>query len=251
MARTEKDLTTDEVHTPAAIRERLNLSTEHSYVGDAVLGGIDGCVTTFAVVAGAVGGGFSSLVIVILGLANLLADGFSMAVGNFQGTKSSRDHVAHARRMEEQEIRDFPAGEREEIRQIYMRKGFKGELLESVVEVITEDQDVWVDTMLTEELGLQLDGPSPMKAATTTFFAFLVVGIVPLAPFLWMTQDLSRAFFLSSIFTGIAFFAVGIARGLAVDRRPLWTGFTTLLTGGAAALVAYGVGAWLRVKFGA
>lgn len=238
------------IHTPAAIRQRLRERTKHSYIGDAVLGGIDGCVTTFAVVAGAVGGGFTSLVVVVLGLANLLADGFSMAVGNYQGTRSEQEHVERARRNEETEIKEFPAGEREEIRQIYMMKGFEGELLESVVDVITEDRKLWVDTMLTEELGLQLESPSPLKAAITTFAAFLAVGIVPLLPFLFADLELQTAFVASCIMTGIAFFSVGIARGIAVGRKPLWTGVTTMLTGGAAAAVAYGVGAWLGAKFG-
>lgn len=247
---TDRQRTMREIHTPAAIRERLNEQTRHSYIGDAVLGGIDGCVTTFAVVAGAVGGGFSSLVVVILGLANLLADGFSMAIGNYQGTRSEQENVERARRQEENEIREHPAGEREEIRQIYMMKGFDGDLLESIVDVITEDRKVWVDTMLTEELGLQLESPSPFKAAITTFAAFLAVGIVPLLPFLVVELDMKTSFIASCVMTGIAFFVVGVARGIAVESRPVVTGLTTMLTGGAAAAVAFGVGAWLKARFG-
>jgi hypothetical protein len=80
-------------HRPEAVRRRLAERRGQSYLGDAVLGGIDGCVTTFAVVAGAVGGGFPGLVVIVLGFANLLADGFSMAVSNYQGTKSQRERV--------------------------------------------------------------------------------------------------------------------------------------------------------------
>lgn len=49
-------------HRPEVIRSRLAQPPGYCYVGDAVLGGIDGCVTTFAIVAGAVGGKFSGLV---------------------------------------------------------------------------------------------------------------------------------------------------------------------------------------------
>jgi VIT1/CCC1 family predicted Fe2+/Mn2+ transporter len=208
-------------------------------------------VTTFAVVAGAIGGGFSGLVVIILGIANLLADGFSMAIGNFQATKSARDDVDRARRREEQEIRDFPDGEKEEIREIFRLKGFDGDILEEIVEVITNDPKIWVDTMLTEELGLQLDGPDPFRASLATFGAFIVVGAVPLIPFLLLGTDLSTAFTWSCAMTAVAFFGIGMAKGLAVDRRPIATGFTTMLIGGLAALVAYGVGAWLRIQFGA
>ncbi|NND71693.1 MAG: hypothetical protein HKN43_08940 [Rhodothermales bacterium] len=240
-----------EQHSPDAIRKRLRERTRHTYVGDAVLGGIDGCVTTFAVVAGAVGGGFSSLVIIVLGIANLLADGFSMAIGNYQGTKSVRDEVDRARRTEEQEIREHPEGEKEEIREIFRLKGFEDKILEDIVDVITRDRKIWVDTMLTEELGLQLEGPEPLRASLATFGAFIVVGLVPLLPFLTLQDDLSQAFVWSCAMTGLAFFGIGVAKGFAVDRKPLISGITTLLIGGIAAVVAYGVGAWLRSQFGA
>lgn len=76
---------------PSTVRRRRRLaeSRHPSYLGDAILGSIDGCVTTFAVVAGAAGGGFSSGVVIVLGIANLLADGFSMAVSNYQGPRAS------------------------------------------------------------------------------------------------------------------------------------------------------------------
>src|SRR3712207_5732700 len=70
-------------HRPKVVQRRLAERRRPSYLGDAILGGIDGCVTTFAVVSGAVGAGFSSVVIIVLGVANLLADGFSMAVSNY------------------------------------------------------------------------------------------------------------------------------------------------------------------------
>ncbi len=114
-------------HRPDRIRERLGAEQRHSYLGDAVLGGIDGCVTTFAVVAGCAGGGLPAGVAILLGLANLLADGFSMAAGNFQAAKTRRDQVDRARLHEERHVEHVPEGEREEVRQIYRRKGFEGE----------------------------------------------------------------------------------------------------------------------------
>lgn len=238
-------------HRPEAIRARLDAGQRHRYVGDAVLGGIDGCVTTFAVVAGAVGGGFSSLVVIVLGFANLLADGFSMAVSNYQGTKSQHEHVEQARRMEERHIDEIPEGEREEVRQIFARKGFDGPILEEIVDVITQDRQLWVNTMLTEELGLQLDGPKPMRAALATFGAFLLVGLVPLIPFLVPNLSMDQMFVFSIVGAAIAFFGVGFAKGRTLERPAFRSGLETLLTGGAAAMLAYAVGAWLRQAFGA
>ena len=238
-------------HRPDAVWERLQQPVSHSYVGDAVLGGIDGCVTTFAVVAGSVGAGFSGVVIVVLGFANLLADGFSMAVSNYQSTKSASESVMKARRDEERQIQLHPEGEREEIRQIYRAKGFTGELLENIVKVITGNRKVWVDTMLTEELGLQVTSPSPMRAALMTLASFIIVGLIPLLPFVIPNVEIPTAFVASSMATAAAFFGIGLAKGVVMERKPVRSGLETLLMGGGAAVIAFAVGYWLRQAFGA
>ena len=117
---------------------------------------MDGTVTTFAVVAGVAGAGLPRGVAIILGMANLLADGFSMAAGNYLSTKTDRELVDRARRVEEMHVEQVPDGEREEVRQIFAAKGFEGQILDEIVNVITTDRRRWVDTMLTEELGLRL-----------------------------------------------------------------------------------------------
>jgi vacuolar iron transporter family protein len=237
-------------HRPEEVRRRLSERRGQGYLGDAVLGGIDGCVTTFAVVAGAVGAGFPGLVVVVLGFANLLADGFSMAVSNYQGTKSQLERVEEARLSEERQIEQIPAGEREEVRQIFAAKGFQGETLERIVEVITNNRRLWVDTMLAEELGLEVEGPNPLRAAVATFAAFLAVGIIPLVPFVVPGLPTSTRFVASAAATGVAFFGVGAVKGLVLGRSALRSGLETLLTGGAAAAIAFVVGAWLRQLFG-
>ncbi|EAR20368.1 integral membrane protein [Nitrococcus mobilis Nb-231] len=243
-------------HQPAAIRRRLQDQQHPSYIGDAVLGGIDGGVTTFAIVAGAAGGGFSAMVVVILGFANLFADGFSMAVSNYQSAKSQRQMVEKIRRIEQQHIRLVPDGEREEIRQIYRGKGFAGATLEAIVDTIASDEELWVNTMLTEEHGMQLRMPSPLRAALVTFFAFLAIGLIPLTPYIafpYLVSELSSSalFPLSAAATGVAFLLIGCIKGHYLERAALRGGLETLIMGGAAALLAYVVGAWLRASFGA
>lgn len=237
-------------HRPDAIRRRLNEATRHDYLADAVLGGIDGCVTTFAVVAGATGGALSPLVVIILGFANLVADGFSMAVSNYHGTRSERERVDQRRRSEERHIEEVPEGEREEIRQIFAQKGFEGDTLERVVDTITANRRLWVDTMLTEEHGLALEGPDPVRAGLTTFLAFLGVGLVPLLPYLLPVAP-EAAFGASCVFTAVAFSGIGWAKGQRLQQPRLRAAWETLWTGGAAAVLAYLVGWGLRSTFGA
>jgi len=234
-------------HEPAAIRERLHERREMHYVGDAVLGGIDGCVTTFAVAAGAIGAGFGAVVALVLGLANLIADGFSMAVSNYQSTKAQTDYFEESQRTEKMHIREIPEGERAEIREIFRQKGFDGETLDRIVDTITADQRLWLETMMTEELGLQKYRPNAMFAASVTFVAFVLVGAVPLMPFVFGTLSLAQQFASSIVLAGVMFFGIGLLKGALTGRSRLRSGLGTLATGGLAAALAYAIAHGLRL----
>ena len=231
----------DHYHSPQAIQERLDEGSKPSYLGDVVLGAMDGCVTTFALVSGVVGAGYTQDVAVILGLSKLFADGFSMAAGNYQRAKSDQDLIKKARAMEERHIKQVPEGEREEVRQIYQRKGFTGKILEEIVDVITSDEKRWVDTMLVEEIGLPLQTQEPFKSAFFTFLAFVLVGVIPLMPFFFMAYT-SSEFLLSGSLTLMAFFGVGVFKGKMVHQNLIKSGLETLFTGGLAAAMAYLIG---------
>lgn len=248
MAQTDRDSELAAMHTPEAIEDRIAAAKQHSYLGDFVLGAVDGTITTFAIVAGAAGAGLSSGVAIVLGLANVVADGFSMAVSNYLKARSDRHIVERFRRMEEMHIDEIPDGEREEIRQIFASKGFDGKVLEEIVRVITQDRKQWVDTMLTEEWGLQLDSPSPIRAALTTFSAFVLAGLVPLLPLFlaaWLATS-QQMFAASAVLTAVTFFSIGLIRGRVSERRPLLAGLETVVIGGTAAALAYLVGVLLK-----
>ncbi len=234
-------------HTPAAIRRRLERRDGAGYLRDFVLGAVDGTVTTFAVVAGVAGAGQSSTVIIILGTANLLADGFSMAAGNFLGARADEQFRRKLRRMEERHIAHHPEGEEEEIRQIFHLKGFEGEDLERAVATITANRERWIETMLVEEHGLATKGPSPWKAASATFVAFVAVGATPLLPYLsgLLGRPVEQQFELSSALTAGAFFLTGALKSRFVGESWWVSGLETLALGGAAATLAYAVGAAL------
>lgn len=235
-------------HTRAAIAERISRLPRQSYLRDFVYGAIDGTVTTFAVVAGVVGAEMSASVIIVLGLANVVADGFSMAVSNYLGTKSQREELHRARRTEEHHIDLIPDGEADEIREIFRQKGFDGELLERIVQVVTSNRQLWVETMLTDEWGLTLTTPVPWRAGLMTFIAFVVAGMLPLLPFIVAAiNGRSQAVFGWSIsLAALAFFGIGAIKSWFVGHSWWRSGLETLTLGGGAALLAYVTGALLK-----
>ena len=235
-------------HSPDAIAERLQKGPQANYLRDWVFGGIDGAVTTFAIVAGVAGASLSTNVILILGAANLLADGFSMAAGNYSGVKAERDDYERLRKMELRHIAVAPEGEREEVRQIFAAKGFAGDDLERAVDVITSCQERWVKVMLEEEHGAPKVERSALKAGMVTFAAFFICGAVPLLPFLFGGAD--NAMTIATVMTGLAFFGIGAMKSKWSTARWWLSGLETFAIGMVAAGAAYGVGALLKSWLG-
>lgn len=215
------------------------------YLSEFVYGGIDGSVTTFAVVAGAAGAGLNSSVVIILGFANLIADGFSMSVGSYLSSKSARQSYQKHKNVEYWEVEHMPEMEREEIREIYKAKGFEGELLEKVVHKITEDKDRWVDIMMKEELEMIPDTKPPMAMALVTFMSFVLVGLIPLLMYVYeySTGNLvEQTFQIACILTSLAFIAIGWLKSAVTHTSQIKSMAETLLLGISAAALAYFVG---------
>jgi vacuolar iron transporter family protein len=230
-------------HSSEAIHERLIAGPSHNYLRDWIYGGIDGSVTTFAVVSGVAGAQLPAWIILILGFANLIADGFSMAASNFLGTKAELDDWRRLEAIENRHIDLAPEGELEEVRQIFQLKGFEGDDLSRIVELVTSDRERWVHTMLTEEYGLPREVRSPWIAAVSTFTAFVICGLVPLLPYL---LGVRQSLTVSIILTGIVFFAIGSVKSRWSTVSWLQSGLTTLAVGGIAAALAYVTGLLLK-----
>ena len=234
-------------HSQEAIHNRLARGPSSSYLRDWIYGGIDGTVTTFAIVAGIVGADLSATVLLLMGFANLLADGFAMAASNYFGTKSERDAYERVLGIERRHIALVPDGEREEIRQIFAAKGFSGDDLDRVVAVITSNPALWIKTMAAEEYGLVATQRSPVLAALCTFTAFILCGCIPLITYL--ASDSLRACVIA---TGVTFFCVGAVESRRSPNGWPRSGAETLLIGmGAAALafaVGYGLSAFLHLS---
>lgn len=236
-------------HTESAVRERLSEARSPEYLRDFMYGAIDGAVTTFAIVAGVTGAALEAGIVIVLGAANLIADGFSMAVSNFLATRAERQLRAKARREEELHIETVPEGEREEIRQILAAKGFTGPDLDRAVEIITSDDELWLDTMMTDELGYANVPTNEWRAGASTFAAFLTVGFVPLAAFVYdflVPGEVTNPFAWSAIMTAAAFLAVGALKARFVDMKWWISSLETLAVGGSAAACAYLIGVLLK-----
>jgi vacuolar iron transporter family protein len=226
------------------------LSKYQEYLGEFVYGGIDGCVTTFAVVAGAAGASLGSDVILILGFANLFADGFAMSVGSYLSAKAEKDNYEKHKRHEYWEIENFREKEVEEIREIYAAKGFEGELLEKAIEVITADKDRWVDVMMKEELEMFDNGKHPLRSALMTFTSFVVVGFIPImvyvADFGFKLNLGEKAFIWSAGLTALGFITIGYLKSIVNHTSRRKSILETLILGTIAALVAYFLGDFLE-----
>lgn len=169
-----------------------------------------------------------------------------MAVGNYNAASSRRAQIDRARRVENEHIDAIPQGEREEVRQILARKGLEGPALDRALSAITGNRRLWVDVMIAEEWGLQVDQPAPAREAVATFAAFACFGSVPLLPYLTPIGSVSDPFVVSVFLTGLAFAGVGVVKGIVTQSSVAWSGIQTLLTGGIASALAYAMGAVLR-----
>ncbi|MDP3970857.1 MAG: VIT1/CCC1 transporter family protein [bacterium] len=223
--------------------------TKYVWISDFVYGGIDGSVTTFAVVAGVQGAQLSTAIILILGFANLFADGFSMAIGKYSSDKAELERIKKIKRLEYESIKGKPAEERQEIKDILAGSGFSGDCLDCATKVITKDKKIWVDMMMKYEFNVADETIYPVKSSLTTFFAFNIIGIIPLLSYLFkplLPFGDNSIFVLTIVFTLFALFIVGAVKSRFSDQKWWLSGLETLIIGGVAASLAYLIGFLLK-----
>ena len=224
-------------------------STGHGqYLKSFVYGGLDGIVTTFAVVAGVAGADLSTGLVLILGVANLIADGISMAFGDYLSTKAENEYMAAERVRETWETRNYPEGEKREMVELYMQKGIPEADAKSAVDILSKHEKPWVDIMMVEELGLVEDNSSPVKNALVTFGSFTLFGAIPVIIYAvarYVSFFANHTFLLACIITGVTLFILGTLK-IYFTRQPWYrAGTEMLILGGFAAAAAYGVGVLL------
>lgn len=230
----------DHGHTHADINERVSNAAKTSPIRDLVYGAVDGTITTFAIVSGVAGAGMSQQVIVVLGIANVLADGFSMAASNYLGTRTEQENHRRIVATEYRHLEEFPDGEVAELEAILSSHGLSGDDLTKGVDVITKCKPLWVSLMLAGEYGISASEPRPLVSAVATFIAFILCGALPLVPFI---VGLENAYIIASLITGLTFIAIGATKSAWSIDSWVKSSLQTFLIGSCAALIAYATGA--------
>mmetsp|Transcript_37922 Transcript_37922/g.77391 ORF Transcript_37922/g.77391 Transcript_37922/m.77391 type:complete len:296 (-) Transcript_37922:396-1283(-) len=216
-----------------------------------IFGGLDGILTSFAIVAGAAGGNLSTPVILILGFSNIFADALSMGVGEFLSSKAENEWILSERERENWEMENYPEGEIQEMIEIYEDRGMSREDAEKVITTMAKYKDFFVDVMMAEELQLQVPEDDykteNLKEGIVMFCSFATFGAFPLlgyaiipATFPHLDEDV--LFTCACVITGIVLFCMGCVKSAFSSRNWFLCGLETLLLGGACATVAFTIG---------
>ena len=221
------------------------------YLGNLVYGGLDGIITTFAVVSGVVGASLSPEIILILGISNLLADGFSMATGAYLSAKSEKEVYTREREHISETIVKEPEKEKESLTEGYLQQGYPPEDAKLLVEIISRDPGRWVNTSLAEKLLLLPQKRKPLLEGLAVLISFVIAGSVPLlvyfADLIFPFELSTNSAFLWAVgLSGLALFGLGAAKVFVTKANAFRSGIDMLLVGALAALVAFSVGTFLK-----
>lgn len=215
--------------------------TASSTVRDIILGMSDGLTVPFALAAGITGAIAASHLVLTAGFAELAAGGISMGLGGYLAARSDVEHYRSERLRETEETVEIPVEERREVETIFRGYGLEGDALKMAVDAITADRQRWIDFMMRFELGLEEPNPREApKSAVTIGGSYVVGGIIPLLPYMFDTNARS-ALVISSIVTALALAAFGGVKGRFTGVNPWKAAGQTLLIGGIAASVAFGL----------
>jgi vacuolar iron transporter family protein len=229
--------------------ELHDLSAPREFLREIVLGFNDGLVSMFGLTAGLAGAYAQNSVIAVAGVLGAIAAAISMGLGTYISMKSQKEVYDHEIEREKREMEEVPEIERDEIRQIYREKGFKGKLLEQIVKQITSDKKIWLKVMMEEELGFgKTSFKDPIKGSVLNFFAFLVGAIIPIFPYLIVHTQIAL---ITSIIASIGgLFLAGALKGRLTGLHWFRTGFELLLIGVIASAASYYIGTVIGAYIG-
>ena len=217
-----------------------------SGLADIILGGQDGLVNVLGVILGVAAATNDPRIVLVAGLAATFAESVSMGAVAYTSTLADADFYESERAREYRHIQQVPKLERREIRDIYEGKGFRGDLLDRIVDTITANKDVWVAVMMAEEHQLApTDRRQALRAALVVGFSAIVGSLIPLGPFAFLPVWISML--VSVIMTAAVLFVVGAYKARMTVGHPTKSGLEMAVIGTLSALVGYAVGALLKL----
>lgn len=213
--------------------------TAGAVVRDVVIGMSDGLTVPFALAAGLSGAVDASAIVVTAGLAEVAAGSIAMGLGGYLAARGDVEHYESERRREVREVHEKALTEADEVSEIFQTYGLTAEEAEPVVAALQRRPEAWVDFMMRFELGLERPDPRrARKSALTIAGAYVVGGLIPLAPYLGVARA-GDALGLSVALTLAALFVFGYVKGRFTGSRPLRSAAQTVLIGGLAAAAAF------------
>ena len=217
--------------------------TDNATVRDVVIGMSDGLTVPFALAAGITGAiahnPNASALVVTAGLAEIAAGSIAMGLGGYLAARTDAEHYASELQREYRETVELPDKETEEVVDVFRKYGLTKEEMAPVVRAICGDQRRWVDFMMRFELGLEEPDPKrAARSAATIAAAYIVGGLIPLAPYMAM-NDVTAGLQYSVVITFIALAAFGWIKSRFVGISAVKGALQTVLTGGLAATAAF------------
>jgi len=215
--------------------------TSGETVRDIVIGMSDGLTVPFALAAGLSRAVESTSIVITAGLAEIAAGSIALGLGGYLAARSDAEHYASERRREQAEVRDIPAAETREVIEMLGSYGVSAEAAAPVVRALKERPEAWIDFMMRFELGLEKPDPKrALVSAVTIAGAYIVGGLIPLAPYFIVTAAV-RGLAVSVSVTLLALFVFGYVKGHFTGARPTRSAVQTALVGGLAAAAAFGI----------
>ena len=225
--------------------EREKRGNKASYLRDVILGGQDGVVNVLGITLGVAAATSDPRMVIIAGLAATFAESVSMAAVAYTSGKAESDYYYGQREKERLEIEELPEIEREEVRVMFMRKGFRGKELDAAVRTICSDKKRWLDTMMSEELGLsEPEKGRPLKDSAVVGFASVIGSLIPVTPFFFLPVALANPVSLAA--AAATLFAAGAVKAKMTIGNWKREGVELAVIGGLAALTGYVVGVLLK-----
>lgn len=227
-------------HAPHTPHVEKHFTASES-VRDIVIGMSDGLTVPFALAAGLTGTTIATKFIVTAGLAEIAAGSIAMGLGGFLAARSDAEHYLSERQREEREVVELPHKEREEVAEMFEGYGLTPAQIEPILTAFESNPKAWVDFMMRYELGLEEPDPGrALRSALTIAGAYVVGGLIPLAPYMMTTRAQTAALF-SVVVTLIALTIFGYIKGRFTGTRPIRSAFQTAVIGGLAAAAAFGI----------